>query len=127
MEQDQAQIEAQLEASREKAMPEIRKAKEEKAGGGELLLIETDIIGAEILAFRVPSAAEWKMYRVGIGAQEAGARVAAINGLVQVCCVYPTQENFKRIVDAHPGIVETCYGDLQEHAGAARAKKVHKL
>lgn len=127
MEQDQVQIEAQLQAAREKAMPEILRAKEEKASGGELLLIETDIAGAEVLAFRIPSPAEWKMYRIGIGSQEPAAKVAAINGLVQVCCVYPTPDNFKRIVEAHPGIVETCYGDLQEHAGAARAKKVSKL
>jgi hypothetical protein len=34
---------------------------------------------------------------------------------------------FEAAVDAHPGLVETYIGELLEHAGANRAKKVHKL
>ena len=126
MEANQAEIETRLEEARVAAMPAISAAKE-KAGGGELLLIDTDIVGAEVLAFRIPTPNEWKQYRVLITNQDPTSKVDAINHLVRVCCVYPALDNFDRIVAAHPGIIETCYGDLQEHAGAARAKKARKL
>jgi hypothetical protein len=126
MDQNEAQMEERLEKAREVVMPAIQAAKE-KAGGGELLLIDTDIIGAEVLAFRIPTSAEWKSYRQLSSNPDGTSKVDAINHLVTVCCVYPERDNFKRIVDAHPGIIESCYGDLQEHAGAGRAKKARKL
>ena len=127
-----AETEAQLEAAREAALPLIKAIKEKSikdggADGGELVLIETDIVGAELLAFRVPTSPEWHQYRIMIQNQDPTSKVDAINNLVNVCCVFPERGNFQRIVDAHPGITETCYADLQEHAGAARAKKAYKL
>ncbi len=99
----------------------------EAAGGGELLVVETDIIGAEALAFRVPSLAEWKRYRAESSDPNPAVKSAAAGPLVFACCAFPTKPELERIVEAHPGIVETCIGELVEHAGAARAKKVRKL
>jgi hypothetical protein len=102
-------------------------AAKEAAGGGELLVLETDVVGAEVLAFRVPKPAEWKRYRVEISSQDAGVKVTATSTLVFACIVFPTQGEFERLVEAHPGLIESCIGDLQEHAGAARVKKARKL
>ena len=103
------------------------KAAKEAAGGGEALVIETDIIGAEALAFRVPNLAEWKRYRAEASDSNPAVKAGAATPLVHSCCIFPTKEEFARIVEAHPGLIETCIGELVEHAGAARAKKVRKL
>jgi hypothetical protein len=102
-------------------------AAKEAAGGGEMLVVETDIIGAEVLGFRVPKADEWKAYRVKASDQDPTIKVSSAGWLVHTCVIFPTAAEFQRIVEAHPGLVETCIGELVEHAGAARAKKVRKL
>jgi hypothetical protein len=112
---DTKEIEQKLEAAKE------------AAGGGELLVIETDVIGAEVLAFKVPTLPEWKRYRTEASDPAPAIKVAASTNLVYACCVLPTAPEFSRIVEAHPGLIETCIGELVEHAGAARAKKVRKL
>jgi hypothetical protein len=127
-----AVVEAQLESACKAALDQIKVIKEKPiteggAAGGELQIVETDIAGAELLAFRVPTSPEWKQYRIMLQNPDPASKVAAINNLVTICCVFPTRENFQRVVDAHPGLVETCYGDLQEHAGAGRSKKAYRL
>jgi hypothetical protein len=102
-------------------------AAKEASGGGEVLVIETDIIGAEVLAFRVPKLAEWKRYRAEASDPSPAVKAMAATPLVHSCCVLPTPAEFERIVEAHPGLIETCIGELVEHAGAARAKKVRKM
>ena len=112
---DLKEIEKKLEAAKE------------AAGGGELLVVETDIVGAEALGFRVPNLSEWKRYRAEASDPNPAVKSGAATPLVFSCCVFPTRQELERIVEAHPGIVETCIGELVEHAGAARAKKVRKL
>jgi hypothetical protein len=124
--------EAQLEAARKAALEQIKVIKEKPiseggAAGGEVKVVETDVIGAEVIAFRIPTSSEWKQYRVLVQNPDPASKVAAINNLVILCCIYPTRENFSRVIDAHPGLTETCYTDLQEHAGAGRAKKAYTL
>lgn len=102
-------------------------AAKEAAGGGECLIVETDIVGAEALEFRVPNLAEWKRYRAESSDTNPAVKAGAATPLVFSCCIFPSRPEFERIVEAHPGIVETCIGELVEHAGAARAKKVRKL
>jgi hypothetical protein len=102
-------------------------AAKEAAGGGELLVVETDIEGAEVLGFRVSTPAEWKRYRTESSDTNPNVKVAGASNLVHACNVYPGPDLFARLVEAHPGLVETCLGDLIEHCGAARAKKVRKL
>ena len=102
-------------------------AAKEAAGGGELLVVETDVPGAEVLGFRVSTPAEWKRYRTESSDSSPAVKVAAGSNLVHACCVYPETSLFQRLVEAHPGLVETCLGELIEHCGAARAKKVRKL
>jgi hypothetical protein len=126
------ELEAQLDAARKVSLEQIKVIKEKPlteggAAGSEVLLVETDIIGAELLGFRIPTSPEWQMYRQMIQDPTPASKVAAINNLVRTCCIFPIKDNFQRVVDAHPGITETCYSDLQEHAGAARAKKAYKL
>jgi hypothetical protein len=123
--------ETQLEAARKAALEQIKVIKEKTvsdggAAGGEVLIIETDIAGAELLGFRIPKLEEWKQFQMLIRG-DAATRIAAISNLVTLCCIFPVRENFVRIIDAHPGIVDTCYPDLQAHAGAGRAKKAYTL
>jgi hypothetical protein len=96
------------------------------AGKGEIMIVETDVSGAEVAAFRVPASAEWTRYRIGSKGTPEQVATAA-KPLVFSCCVYPEPAVFEAAVDAHPGLVETYIGELLEHAGANRAKKVHKL
>jgi len=102
-------------------------AAKEAAGGGEMLVVETDIVGAEAIGFRVPNLAEWRRYRAETSDQSPAVKSAAATPLVFSCCVFPTRPELERIVEAHPGIIETCINELVEHAGVARAKKVHKM
>jgi|ERR1017187_3203833 hypothetical protein len=102
------------------------KIKAAAAGKGEIMIVETDVTGAEVAAFRVPTGAEWTRYR----AECKGAPVqmaSAAKPLVFSCCVYPEPKMFEAAIDAHPGLVDSYIGELIEHAGANRAKKVHKL
>jgi hypothetical protein len=102
------------------------KIKAAAAGKGEVMIVETDVPGAAIAAFRVPTSAEWTRYRIGTrGTPEQVA--TAGKPLVFSCCVYPEPAVFEAAIDAHPGLIETYIGELLEHAGANRAKKVHKL
>jgi hypothetical protein len=102
------------------------KIKAAAAGKGEVMLVETDVPGAEVAAFRVPTSMEWQRYRTGSkGTPEQVATSA--KPLVFSCCIYPEPTVFEAAVDGHPGLVETYIGELLEHAGANRAKKVHKL
>jgi hypothetical protein len=96
-------------------------------GGGELLVVETEIEGAEVLAFRVPKAGEWKRYRAEQSDPNPVIKSSAATPLVHACCVYPDAATFQRLVDGRPGLVETCIGELIEFAGANSAKKVRKL
>jgi hypothetical protein len=114
MEQN-GQIEAKIEEARKAA-----------AGHGDVMLVETDVPGAEVAAFRVPNTMEWMRYRISAqGTPEDKAKSA--KPLVCCCCVYPEAKHFEAILDQHPGLVETYFGELLEHAGANRAKKVSKL
>lgn len=113
--------------AKEKEIDQKLQAAKEAAGGGELLVVETDVIGAEVLAFRVPNLQEWKRYRTEASDPTPAIKVSASTNLVHSCCVFPTAPEFARIVEAHPGLIETCIGELVEHAGAARIKKVRKL
>ena len=102
------------------------KIKAAAAGKGEVMLVETDVPGAEVAAFHVPASAEWTRYRSAArGTPEQQA--TAGKPLVFSCCIYPEPAAFEAAVDAHPGLVETYIGELLEHAGANRAKTVHKL
>ena len=104
----------------------LKAAREASAGKGDVMLVETDIPGAEVAAFRVPNSMEWSRYRIataGGPAEKAGA------GKPLVCCcrTYPEAPAFDAALDAHPGLVETYLNELVEHAGVGRAKKVSKL
>ena len=102
------------------------KIKAAAAGKGEIMIVETDVPGAEAAAFRVPSSAEWTRYRIARGGTPEQMATAG-KPLVFACCVYPEPAVFESTVDAHPGLVDTYAGELIEHAGANRVKKVHKL
>ena len=93
---------------------------------GPLRIVETDLDGAEVAAFRVPESAAWSRFRIEHDSGPA-AKVAAIRVLVFANAVYPEKEVFESMVASRPGLVETYYGEVMEHAGANRAKKVRDL
>ena len=96
-------------------------------GGGEILVVETEIEGAEVLGFRVPKAGEWKRYRAEQSDPNPAIKSAAATPLVHSCCIYPDAATFQKLVEGRPGLIETCIGELIEFAGANAAKKVRKL
>lgn len=98
-----------------------------KNGGGQVLVIETDIEGAEVLGFRVPTAGEWKRYRAEQSDPNPAIKSSAATPLVHSCCIYPEAAQFQKLVEGRPGLIETCIGELIEFAGANAAKKVRKL
>lgn len=104
----------------------IRDAKA-KAGADDVMVVETDVQGAEVAAFRVPTPAEWKKYRTDRDSGDRNVAYGAGRDLVMVCCIFPASESFAARLQAHPGLVETYQGELIAHAGANRAKKVRKL
>jgi hypothetical protein len=104
-----------------------REAARKAAGGmGDVMVVETDVPGAELAAFRVPNSMEWLRYRTATNSGPA-EKAAAAKPLVCCCRVYPDAAEFDAILAAHPGLVETYINELVEHAGVGRAKKVSKL
>lgn len=97
------------------------------SGASDVLVVETDVEGCEEVAFRVPTAAEWKRYRAESLDPNPAVKANAATPLVVSCCIYPQRKDFERAIEAHPGLIETFSGELVEHAGANRAKKVRKL
>jgi hypothetical protein len=98
-----------------------------KSGCNDILVVETDVAGMETAAFRVPTSMEWNRYRTMASDSNTATKAAAARPLVFSCCIYPDPASFEAAVDAHPGLIETFIGELIEHAGANRAKKVRKL
>ncbi len=104
----------------------LKEAREAAAGKGDVMCVETDIEGAELAAFRVPTSMEWLRYRTASAGSPA-EKAAASKPLVVCCRLYPDEGAFSAALDAHPGLVETYISELVEHAGVGRAKKVSKL
>ena len=104
----------------------LEEAQKAAAGKGDVMVVETDVLGAEVAAFRVPNSMEWMRYRTAVHGSAAD-KAASSKPLVCCCCLYPEPKLFEAILDLHPGLVETYLGELLEHAGANRAKKVTKL
>ncbi len=98
-----------------------------KSGKDDILVVETDVSGCEAAAFRVPTSMEWTRYRAGSADQNPITKAEASRPLVYTCCIFPEPAAFEAAIADHPGLVETFIGELIEHAGANRAKKVHKL
>jgi hypothetical protein len=102
------------------------KAREAAAGKGDVMVVETDVPGIEVAAFRVPTTMEWSAYKVAKGGEKE-MRAGAGRPLVIRTCIFPDQDTFGAALDTHPGLVETFENELVGHAGAGRAKKVSKL
>jgi len=114
-----------MEATQETVERMLADAKK-AAAGQDCIVVETDIPGSEVAVFRVPTSMEWLRYRTALrGTPGEGA--AAGRALVICCCIYPDQQAFATAIDKHPGLVESYSGELVEHAGIGRVKKVSKL
>jgi hypothetical protein len=100
----------------------IEKATE---GTPNALLILTDVPGAEVLALRGPNGPEWTRYRIGC-AGSPEQKVTETRNLIVSCRLYPDPTDFGGLLALYPGLIETCIGELIEHAGANRAKKALK-
>jgi hypothetical protein len=112
----------------DQTLEKIKAAKQAaQIADGNLLVVETDIVGAEAAAFRVPNRGEWKRYTTERASGDASLKVNAFATLVYATCIFPPIKEFEAIIDGHPGLIETYHGELIEHAGANQAKKVTKL
>jgi hypothetical protein len=110
----------------EQEFDNARKAKE-AAELDDVLVVETDVPGAVVAAFRVPTAEEWKRYRCEGMADDVTVKEGAGRKLVLSACIYPPRAIIEAAVQSHPGLVQTFGNELIPHAGAGRAKKVSKL
>lgn len=117
------------EQDREKQLDEkIREAAGQlKIPERDVLIVPTDVEGAEVVAFRVPTRDEWRRYRSELMSDDPSVKAGASVPLVQTCCFYPPAPEFKAIIESHPGLVETYSAELIPHAGVGRAKKARKL
>lgn len=106
--------------------PEQIQALKDKYPGVILDLIENEVVAPGVsFVVRRPNDNEWRRYR-GMQANDEQAP-SANRTLVLGQIVQPTPEDFMRMLDTQPGLIETLAIAIRTSAGASNASSVRKL
>lgn len=76
---------------------------------------------------RPPSRQEWRIYQNHRHDADVVKRSMAPDVLVETCVIHPSREDLGKMLEAHPGLVETWAGDLVEIAGVTGQKTRKKV
>lgn len=69
------------------------------------------------IAVRAPSKPQWKRFRAGAQSEVADKREAAEEMLVLECLVFPSKEDFQRLLERRPGSILTFVNGVARLAG----------
>lgn len=87
-------------------------------------IVHPDIPEAQIIA-RVPTEAEWRIFRKQLADESTKATASAV--LVDSCTVFPDAAGRKALLARYPALVDIFGGEIAAMAGLAGGAKREKL